>query len=191
MEVILREDIIGLGFKNDIVTVKGGYGRNFLIPQGKAVIASKSAVKMLEENLRQQQHKLAALKAKAEEQAKVLEGVKVEIAARVSAIGVCYGSVTSAMVSAELAKKNIEIDRKLIIMKDIKKLGEYVATVVFHKEVQVELPVVVVAENAAELQAEKERQEQIYKEAAAATAPKAEETEEATEEAPAEEAKAE
>ena len=111
-------------------------------------------------------------------------------AARVSATGVCYGSVTSAMVSAELANKGIEIDRKLIIMKDIKKLGEYVATVVFHKEVQVELPVVVVAENADELKAEKERQEQIIKEAAEHTAPKAEEAEEA-EEAPAEEAKAE
>lgn len=190
MEVILREDIIGLGFKNDIVTVKGGYGRNFLIPTGKAVIASKSAVKMLQENLKQQEHKLAALKAKAVEQAKVLEGVKVEIAVRVSATGVCYGSVTPAMVSAELAKKNIEIDRKLILMKDIKKLGEYVATVVFHKEVQVELPVIVIAENADELKAEKERQEQIMKEAAAATAPKAEETEEVAE-APAEEAKAE
>ena len=190
MEVILREDIIGLGFKNDIVTVKDGYGRNYLIPQGKAVIASKSAVKMLQETLKQQATKLAALKAKAEEQAKVLEGVKVEIAARVSATGICYGSVTSAMVSAELANKGIEIDRKLILMKDIKKLGEYVATVVFHKEVQVELPVVVIAENADELKAEKERQEQIIKEAAAHTAPKAEEAEEAAE-APAEEAKAE
>lgn len=187
MQVILKEDIIGLGFKNDIVTVKDGYGRNYLIPQGKAVIASKSAVKMLEEVLKQQAHKLAALKAKAEEQAKVLDGVKVEIAARVSATGVCYGSVTSAMVSAELAKKGIEIDRKLIIMKDIKKLGEYVAVVVFHKEVQAELPVVVIAENAEELQAEKARQEQIIKEAAAATAPKAEEAEEEA----AEEAKAE
>ena len=191
MEVILKEDIIGLGFKNDIVTVKGGYGRNFLIPTGKAVIASDSARKCLAEVLKQQAHKLAALKAKAEEQAKVLEGVKVEIAARVSATGVCYGSVTAAMVSEALAKKGIEIDRKLIIMKDIKKLGEYVATVVFHKEVQVELPVIVVAENADELKAEKERQEQIVKEAAVATAPKAEEEAEEAEAPVEEEAKAE
>ena len=107
MELILKEDIIGLGYKNDIVNVKSGYGRNYLIPQGKAVIASASAKKVLAENLRQQAHKLAAQKAAAEERAKVFEGVALEIPAKVSATGQLYGSVGAAAVAAELAKLGI------------------------------------------------------------------------------------
>ena len=146
MEIILKEDIIGLGYKNDIVNVKSGYGRNYLIPTGKAVIASPSAKKVLAENLKQQAHKLAAILAAAEKEAEKLNGVSVEVEAKVSAIGVLYGSVTSATVAEELAKKGIEVDRKRIIMKDIKTVGEYAATVVFHKEVKVEIPVTVLAE---------------------------------------------
>ena len=82
MELILKEDIIGLGYKNDIVNVKSGYGRNYLIPQGKAVIASPSARKVLAENMRQQAHKLAALKAAAEDKAKAFEGVELVIPAK-------------------------------------------------------------------------------------------------------------
>ena len=104
MEIILKEDIIGLGYKNDIVNVKSGYGRNYLIPTGKAVIASASAKKVLAENLKQQAHKLAAQLAAAEEEAKKLEGVSVEVEAKVSATGVLYGSVTAATVAEELAK---------------------------------------------------------------------------------------
>ena len=148
MEIILKEDIIGLGYKNDIVEVKSGYGRNYLIPQGKAVIASESAKKILAENLKQQAHKIAAILAAAQKEAEALNGVTVNIASKVSATGVLYGSVNAAQVAAELANKGITIDRKRIIMKDIKTVGEYVATVVFHKEVKVELPVVVTAENA-------------------------------------------
>ena len=148
MEIILKEDIIGLGFKNDIVNVKSGYGRNYLIPQGKGVIASESAKKVLAENLKQQAHKIAAILAAAQKEAEALNGVTVNIASKVSATGVLYGSVNAAQVAAELANKGITIDRKRIIMKDIKTVGEYVATVVFHKEVKVELPVVVTAENA-------------------------------------------
>lgn len=148
MELILKEDIIGLGYKNDIVNVKSGYGRNYLIPQGKAVIASESAKKVLAENLRQQEHKLAALKAAAEERAKVLEGVSLEIAAKVSATGVTYGSVGAAQVAQALKEKGIEIDRKIITMRDAKAVGEYEATVHFYKGVEVKLPVIVVAENA-------------------------------------------
>ena len=96
MEIILKEDIIGLGFKNDIVNVKSGYGRNYLIPQGKGVIASPSAKKILAENLKQQAHKLAALKAAAEEKAAQLNGVVVEVAAKVSVTGQLYGSVGAA-----------------------------------------------------------------------------------------------
>ena len=146
MEIILKEDIIGLGYKNDIVNVKSGYGRNYLIPTGKAVIASPSAKKILAENLKQQAHKLAAILAAAEKEAEKLNGVSVEVEAKVSATGVLYGSVTSATVAEELAKKGIEVDRKRIIMKDIKTVGEYAATVVFHKEVKVEIPVTVFAE---------------------------------------------
>ena len=148
MQIILKEDIIGLGYKNDIVEVKSGYGRNYLIPQGKAVIASPSAKKILAENLKQQAHKLAAILAAAQKEAEALNDVTVTIASKVSATGVLYGSVNAAQVAAELANKGIVVDRKRIIMKDIKTVGEYIATVVFHKEVKVELPVIVVAENA-------------------------------------------
>ena len=148
MEIILKEDIIGLGYKNDIVNVKNGYGRNYLIPTGKAVIASVSAKKQLAEDMKQQAAKLAALKAEAEKKGEALNGVALTIAAKVAATGVTYGSITVAQVAEELAKKGIEVDRKIITMKDIKKVGEYEATIHFHKEVEVKVPVTVVAENA-------------------------------------------
>ena len=192
MEIILKEDIIGLGFKNDIVNVKSGYGRNYLIPQGKGVIASPSAKKILAENLRQQAHKLAAQKAAAEERAKVLEGVELVIPAKVSITGQLYGSVGAAQVAEELAKLGKEIDRKIITMKDAKKVGDYVAQVHFHKEVTVDVPVKVVAENADELKAIEEaekalREAPAAEEAPVEEAPEAEEAEApvAEEEAPA------
>ena len=146
MEIILKEDIIGLGYKNDIVNVKNGYGRNYLIPTGKAVIASPSAKKILAENLKQQAHKLQAILEAAQQAAAKLEGVAVSVEAKVSATGQLYGSVNAATVAEELAKKGIEVDRKQVVMKDIKMVGEYVATVIFHKEVKVEVPVTVIAE---------------------------------------------
>ncbi|MBP3767941.1 MAG: 50S ribosomal protein L9 [Prevotella sp.] len=190
MELILKEDIIGLGFKNDIVKVKSGYGRNYLIPQGKAVIASPSAKKILAENLKQQAHKLAAIKAEAEKNGQALEGVALTIAAKVSATGQLYGSVNAAQVAEELKKLGHEVDRKIITMRDIKKVGSYVAVVHFHKEVLVEIPVTVVAENAEELKAAKEEAKveeapEVVEEAPAEEAPVAEEAAEA---APAEEA---
>ena len=148
MEIILKEDIIGLGYKNDIVDVKRGYGRNYLIPKGKAVIASESAKKVLAEDMKQQAHKLAAKKAEAEKKAAALENVALEISVKVSATGVTYGSVTAATVAEELEKKGFAVDRKIITMRDIKKVGEYEATIHFHKEVEVKVPVSVVAENA-------------------------------------------
>ena len=148
MEIILKEDIIGLGYKNDIVNVKSGYGRNYLIPQGKGVIASESAKKVLAENLKQQAHKLAAIKAAAEKKAEELNGVELVITAKVSATGATYGSVNAATVAAELGKKGIEVDRKIITMRDIKHVGDFEATIHFHKEVEVKVPVNVVAENA-------------------------------------------
>jgi large subunit ribosomal protein L9 len=148
MKIILKEDIIGLGYKNDVVDVKNGYGRNFLIPQKKAVIASPSALKQLEETLRQQAHKIEKLKAAAEKRAAQLEGVALEVAAKVSSTGVLYGSVNKNTVSEELAKLGIEVDRKIITMRDIKTVGEYEATIHFFKDVEVKVPVKVVAENA-------------------------------------------
>ena len=150
MEIILKEDIIGLGYKNDIVKVKNGYGRNYLIPTGKGVIASESARKMLGENLRQQAAKLAAKKAEAEQRAEQLKDVEVVVTAKVAATGYLYGSVTAAIVAEELSKKGLDIDRKIVTMKDAKKVGEYEATIHFHKEVEVKVPVKVLAENAPE-----------------------------------------
>lgn len=146
MEIILKEDIIGLGYKNDIVNVKSGYGRNYLIPTGKGIIASASAKKILAENIKQQQHKLAAILAAAQKEAEALNGITLTIPSKVSATGVLYGSVNASTVAAELATKGIEVDRKRIVMKDIKTVGDYGATVIFHKEVKVEVPVTVVAE---------------------------------------------
>ena len=148
MEIILKEDIIGLGYKNDIVNVKSGYGRNFLIPTGKAVIASASSKKVLAEDLKQKAHKLAVIKDEAQKKGAKLEGVVLTITAKVSATGALYGSVNAATVAEELAKKGIEVDRKIITMRDIKKVGEGEATVHFHKDVEVKVPVIVVAENA-------------------------------------------
>ena len=148
MEIILKEDIIGLGYKNDIVNVKSGYGRNYLIPTGKGVIASPSAKKILAENLKQQAHKLQAILEAAQKAAAKLEGVAVAVEAKVSATGQLYGSVNAATVADELAKKGFEIDRKQIVMKDIKTVGDFVATVIFHKEVKVEVSVTVCAEGA-------------------------------------------
>ena len=199
MELILKEDIIGLGYKNDIVKVKDGYGRNYLIPTGKAVIASAMAKKVLAENLKQQAHKLAAQKASAEDKAKAFEGVALEIAARVSSTGQLYGSVGVSQVVAALAEKGIEVDRKIVTMREAKQLGEYEATVHFHKEVEVKVPVTVVAENPEEIaKAPKKEEAPVAEEVAAAeesveevVEEVAEVVEEAVEEAPATEAPAE
>ena len=147
MEIILKEDIIGLGFKNDIVNVKSGYGRNYLIPTGKGVIASESAKKVLAENLKQQARKLEAIKAEAVKKGEALKDVAIVVEMKVSANGVTYGSVNAATVADELKKKGFDIDRKIITMRDTKKLGDYSATIHFHKEVIVEIPVKVIAEN--------------------------------------------
>ncbi len=167
MEIILKEDIIGLGFKNDIVNVKSGYGRNYLIPQGKGVIASPSAKKILAENLKQQAHKLAALKAEAEKKAEAIKDVALCIAAKVSATGQLYGSVGAAQVAEELKKLGHDIDRKIITMHDAKTVGDFTALVHFHKEVTAEIPVKVVAENAP---VEEKKAEEVAPEAEAPVA---------------------
>ena len=151
MKIILKEDIIGLGYKNDVVEVKPGYGRNYLIPQKKGVIASPSALKQLEEDKRQQAHKIEAQRAAAQKRANQLDGIVIEVAAKVSSNGVLYGSVNKNTVVEELAKKGIEVERRIITMRDIKAVGEYEATIHFFKEVEVKLPIKVVAENPEEM----------------------------------------
>jgi large subunit ribosomal protein L9 len=148
MEIILKEDIAGLGYKNDIVKVKDGYGRNYLIPQGKAVIATESAKKVLAENERQRAHKLAKIKADAEALAAKLNGVKVSISAKVNEDGTIFGGVGAAQVAEVLAAKGFEIDRKAIVAETVKAIGEYTATVNLHKEVKAEVAFEVVAEAA-------------------------------------------
>ena len=147
MQVILKEDVVNLGYKDDVVTVKGGYGRNFLIPQGKAVIASKSALKVLEENLKQRMHKLVKIKENAEALAAKLDGVSLIIAAKTSSTGTIFGSVTNIQVAEALNKKGFDVDRKVIFIKDaVKEVGNYKALVKLHKEVSVEIPFEVVSE---------------------------------------------
>ena len=147
MQVILKEDVANLGYKDDVVTVKDGYGRNFLIPQGKAVIASKSALKVLEENMRQRVHKLAKIKEDAQALASKLEGVSLIIGAKTSSTGTIFGSVTNIQVAEELAKKGFDIDRKIIVIKEsVKEVGHYKALVKLHKEISVEIPFEVISE---------------------------------------------
>ena len=149
MEIILKEDIANLGYKNDIVTVKSGYGRNYLIPTGKAVIASPAAKKMLAEELKQRAHKLEKIKKDAEALAAQLEGVSLKIATKVSSTGTIFGSVGSIQIAEELEKLGHKIDRKIIFVKDaVKEVGSYKATVRLQKEVSVEIPFEVVAEEA-------------------------------------------
>ena len=149
MELILKEDVVNLGYKNDIVTVKSGYGRNDLIPTGKAVIASPAAKKMLAEELKQRAHKLEKIKKDAEAVAESLKNVSLKIATKVSATGAIYGSVNNIQIAEELAKLGHNIDRKIIVVKDtVKEVGQYKAIIKLHKEVSVEIPFEVVAEEA-------------------------------------------
>lgn len=147
MQVILKEDVANLGYKDDIVTVKNGYGRNYLIPTGKAVIASESARKVLAENLKQRAHKLAKIKADAEELAAKLNGLVLTIGAKTSATGTIFGSVNNIQVAEELSKQGFDIDRKTIVIKDaIKEVGSYSAVVKLHREVSAEIKLEIVAE---------------------------------------------
>ena len=146
MEIILKEDVVNLGYKNDIVTVKSGYGRNYLIPTGKAVIASPAAKKMLAEELKQRAHKLEKIKKDAEAAAEALKDVTLTIATKFSATGTIFGSVSNIQIAEELAKLGHNVDRKIIFVKGVKEVGSYTATVKLHKEVSVEIPFEVVAE---------------------------------------------
>lgn len=147
MKIILKEDIPSLGYKDDVVEVKSGYGRNYLIPTGKAVIATPSALKVLAENQKQRAHKLAKIKAEAEAMAAALEGVSLTIGAKTSSTGTIFGSVGNIQIAEALEKLGHNVDRKVILIKDtVKEVGNYTATIKLHKEVSVEVPFEVVSE---------------------------------------------
>ena len=147
MKVILKENVASLGYKDDIVEVKDGYGRNYLIPQGKAIIASNAAVKQLEENQRQRAHKLAKIKQEAEDLVKSLEGLRLTIGAKTRSTGTVFGSVNALQIAEALLKEGHEIDRKIIFLKEpVKEVGVYSATIKPHKEVSCEIEFEVVAE---------------------------------------------
>ena len=150
MKIILKEDVINLGYKDDVVEVKNGYARNYLIPTGKAIMASPSALKVLAENLRQRAHKIAKIKGDAEAVAETMKGIALTISAKTDNRGTIYGSVGSNQIAEELAKLGHEVDRKIIKVENVKELGNYIATVQLHKEVAVEIPFKVISENAPE-----------------------------------------
>lgn len=148
MQIILKQDIPNLGHKDDILTVKNGYARNYLIPKGFAINATKTNLKVHEENLRQRAHKEAQLKAAAEEMAEKMKDIKIVIGAKTSTKGKIFGSVNTIQLAEELAKGGFEIDRKDISIKDdlIKEVGSYSATVKLHREVKVEIPFDIISE---------------------------------------------
>ena len=147
MEVILRKDVVNLGYKDDVVNVKKGYARNYLIPQGKAIIATDSSKKVLAENLKQRAHKIEQIRNEAQALADKMEGVSLTIGAKTSSTGTIFGSVTNIQIADALKEKGFEVDRKTIVIKDaVKEVGNYVAVAKLHKEVSVDIPFEVVAE---------------------------------------------
>ena len=146
MKVILKDYVKGFGEKNDIVEVKNGYGRNYLIPQGLATIATPSAIKMAEENIKQAAHKQLKIKADAEAQAAKLKDVKITIPTKAGSNGKIFGSVTTLQIAKSLADRGFEVDKRKISASDIKNIGAYKATISLHKEVSVEIDVDVVQE---------------------------------------------
>ena len=147
MEVILKDDIKGVGFKNDIVTVKPGYGRNYLIPQGLAVMADKSNKKVVAENIRQAAHKAEKIKSEAQAIADKIGDMTLEIPARVGETGKIFGAVTTLQLSEALKAKGIDVDRKKISFdSEVKTAGEYTASIALHKEVKHQVKFNVVGE---------------------------------------------
>ena len=147
MEIILKEDVINLGYKGDIVKVKDGYGRNFLIPTKKAIVATESAKKMLAEDLKQRAHKLERLKNDAIELAEKLKDITLNVGAKTSTTGKIFGAVGPIQLADAFEKAGFTVDRKVIVLKDaVKEIGSYKATLKLHKEVTIEVAFEVVAE---------------------------------------------
>lgn len=148
MEIILKQDMPGLGHKNDIITVKKGYARNFLIPKGYALLATERAKKIHTENQRQRAHKEEKIKNEALELAGKLEGLSLTIGAKTSSTGKIFGSVNTIQIAEGLQKEGFEIDRKNISLSEdvIKNVGSYKASIKLHKEVNVEIDFEVITE---------------------------------------------
>ncbi|MBN2262722.1 MAG: 50S ribosomal protein L9 [Prolixibacteraceae bacterium] len=148
MEIILKQDVQGLGSKDDIVTVKDGYGRNYLIPQQMAIVATESAKKVLAENIRQRAHKEAKLKEEAMKVAESLAAIKVSIGAKTSTTGKIFGSVNNIQLAESIAEKGIEVDRKNIMLpkEGVKEVGTHTAKIKLHREVVVDFEFEVVSE---------------------------------------------
>ena len=147
MKIILKENIPTLGYKDDVVEVKDGYGRNYLIPQGLAIIASEAALKRRAEDQKQRAHKLEKIKADAEAAAAALEGVRLTIGAKTSSKGTIFGSVNALQIAEALEKLGHLVDRKIIEIKDpVKEVGVYKAIIRFHKDVIKDIEFEVIAE---------------------------------------------
>ncbi len=148
MEIILKEDVQNLGFKDDIISVKNGYGRNFLIPQGLAVLATPSAKKVHAENLKQRAHKEAQLVKEAQTTADRISAIQLKLQAKVGAGDKLFGSISNIDIAAELEKQNESIDKKFILVQggSVKRLGSYTAKVRLHREVIADLAFEVVPE---------------------------------------------
>ncbi|MDQ1332374.1 MAG: large subunit ribosomal protein [Bacteroidota bacterium] len=148
MEIILLQDVNKLGLKNDLVNVKAGYGRNFLIPRGYAVAATSSAKKMHAENLRQRAHKEEKIKAEAQELAEKMNGLQIVVGAKTSTSGKIFGSVNTIQIAEALKEKGFDIDRKNISLPDdqIKEVGKYKAVIKLHRDVKAEVDFEIVAE---------------------------------------------
>ncbi|OEK04076.1 50S ribosomal protein L9 [Roseivirga misakiensis] len=147
MEVILKTDIKGLGYKNDTVDVKPGYGRNYLIPQGFAILASNSNKKMIAENIKQAAHKADKIKSDAQAVADAIGDAALEIKAKAGDSGKIFGAVTTLQISDALKARGVDVDRKKISFKgEVKMLGDYELEIDLHKEVKKELKFSVIAE---------------------------------------------
>lgn len=147
MEIILKEDVANLGYKGDILKVKDGYGRNFLIPTKKAILATVPAKKMLAEDLKQRAHKLDRIKNEALELAEKLKDIVLNVGAKTSTTGKIFGAVGPIQIADAFEKAGFIVDRKVIVLKDpIKEVGSYHATLKLHKEVTIEVAFEVVAE---------------------------------------------
>ncbi len=147
MELILKQDVAGLGYKNDIVKVKAGYGNNYLIPNGFALIANESNKRLVNENVRQAAHKAAKVKQDAEALAAKVGDLTVDIKTKAGESGKIFGAVTALQISDALKAKGFDIDRKKVVMKESpKQLGTYNVTLDLHKEVKHEIKVKVVGE---------------------------------------------
>jgi large subunit ribosomal protein L9 len=145
MEIILTQPVRNLGDIDDVVKVKPGYARNYLIPQKMAVLATPSSLRALEEKKKQAAHKQSHLKDQAQEIADKLADLTISIETLAGADGKLFGSVTSLMIAKELEERGFEVDRRKITIDDIRATGEYTATVHLHKEVKADIAIEVKA----------------------------------------------